>query len=190
MLRVLSGAVFALGLSMGAVMSEPLKLTPANPQPSSLKSGLNVSYGYSESKFKTLSRAKQIYAANPQRGEPLRGLDYREKDFEELNLTATQPWYFAAKITGYYRFDAPGVYDIEMFSNDGIDARIGGQRVGHFSGIQSCEGTVVTTVEAPVAGWYDLDILYFQNAGVSCLMMKAGPTGQKRKWVENSAFGR
>lgn len=190
MLRSLISAFFVVGIIGSTAAAAPLKLKPANPQPASVKSGLNVSYGYSEAKFKTLSRAKQIYAAKPQQGAPLRGLDYREKEFGELNLTATQPWYFAARIKGYYRFDAPGVYDIEMFTNDGIDARIGGQKVGYFSGIQGCEGTVVTQVEAPVAGWYDLDILYYQNAGTSCLMMKAGPAGQKRKWVPNSAFGR
>ncbi|MEO9778576.1 MAG: hypothetical protein ABJH07_02050 [Sedimentitalea sp.] len=191
MTRVLIGATFILGLLCTVATAAPLKLKPASPQPSSVKSGLNVTYGYSETKFKMLSRGKQIIAANPQRGKPLRGLDYREKEFGENNLTATQPWYFAAKIKGYYRFDAPGVYDIEMYTNDGIDARIGGQRVGHISGITSgCETTVVAQVEAPSAGWYDLDILYFQNAGTSCLMMKAGPTGQKRSWVPNSAFGR
>ncbi|WP_424987638.1 hypothetical protein [Microbulbifer sp. S227A] len=190
MFRFLIGTTLVLGLFCTAAVAAPLKLTPAKPQPSSVKSGLNVTYGYSETKFKTLSRARQIHDANPQRGQPLRGLDYREKEFGELNLTATQPWYFAARIKGYYRFDAPGVYDIEMFTNDGLDAYIGGQKVGYFSGIQGCEGTVVTQVEAPVAGWYDLSILYYQNAGTSCLMMKAGPAGQKRSWVANTAFGR
>jgi hypothetical protein len=168
----------------------PLKLSPASPQPGALKSGLNVNYGYASDKFKSLDLARSIYGSTGKPGQPLRGLDYRDNDFGEMALTSTAAWYVTAQITGYYYFPASGVYDIEFFVNDGLDARIGGQQVGYFDGIQGCEGTVVVPVEAPVAGWYDLDIFYYQNAGTACLMMKMGPAGGKRAWVANSAFGR
>ncbi|MDK3072191.1 hypothetical protein QO034_03630 [Sedimentitalea sp. JM2-8] len=173
-----------------SVLAAPLKLTPANPQPGSLKSGLNVSYGYAADKFKSLSLARSIFEATGKPGKPLRGLDYRDNEFGEMALTSTAAWYVTARITGYYYFAAPGDYDIEFFVNDGLDARIGGQQVGYFDGIQGCEGTVVVPVHAPSAGWYDVDIFYYQNAGTACLMMKKGPAGQKRSWVQNSAFGR
>ncbi len=185
------GIVAALGLvCASALAAAPLKLTPANPQPSGLKSGLSVSYGYAPDKFKSLSLARSIYKSAAKPGKPLRGLDYRDTEFGENTLTSTTPWYLTARITGYFKFDAPGIYDIEFFVNDGLDATIGGQRVGHADGINPCEGTVVTQVEAPVAGWYDLDVFYYQNAGTACLMMKMAPTGKKRQWVANSAFGR
>ncbi|MCB1314216.1 MAG: hypothetical protein KDK29_20990 [Sedimentitalea sp.] len=186
----LTSAIVALGLALASVASAaPLKLKPADPQPASLNKGLNVSYGYSEDKFKSLELAHQIYNVSPKKGKPLRGLDYRDNEFGELTLTSTQPWYFTAKITGYYHFDAPGIYEIEFFVNDGLDAKIGGQRVGFFDGVQPCEGTQVIEVDVPMAGWYDLDAFYYQNAGTACLMMKAGPKGGKREWVPNSAFG-
>lgn len=184
-------AIAALGMiCTSPAMAAPLKLKPASPQPSSVKSGLNVKYGYATSKFKSLSLAHSIYNSTAKPGKPLTGLDYRDNNFGDMALTATQAWYLTAKITGYFRFDAPGVYDIEMYVNDGIDAKIGGQRVGYIEGINPCEGTTIVQVEAPVAGWYDLDMFYYQNAGTACLMMKMGPTGKKRKWMPDSAFGR
>jgi hypothetical protein len=191
MRKVLAAAVTALGLiCTTSGLAAPLKLKPASPQPGSVKSGLNVSYGYAADKFKSLSLARSIFGSTAKPGQPLRGLDYRDTEFGENTLTSTAPWYVTARITGYYHFPAPGVYDIEFFVNDGLDATIGGQQVGYFDGIQGCEGTVVVPVEAPSAGWYDLDIFYYQNAGTACLMMKMGPSGKKRSWVENSAFGR
>jgi hypothetical protein len=174
-----------------ALSAAPLKLTPANPQPGSVKSGLDVRYGYASDKFKSIDLARSIYNSGQKKaGPPLSGLDYRDTDFGDMTLTSTAAWYMTAQINGYYYFPAAGVYDIEFFVNDGLDARIGGQRVGYFDGIQGCESTVVTQVEAPQAGWYDLDIFYYQNAGTACLMMKMGPAGGKRSWVENAAFGR
>ncbi len=185
------GIAAALGLACASALSAaPLRLKPATPQPGGLAPGLNVKYGYASDKFKSLRLARSIYNSGAKPGKPLRGLDYRDTEFGENALTATAPWYLTARITGYFRIDAPGVYDIEFFVNDGLDATIGGQRVGYADGINPCEGTVVTQVEAPVAGWYDLDLFYFQNAGTACLMMKMGPTGKKRQWVANSAFGR
>ncbi|MBK0329702.1 hypothetical protein I5535_20855 [Rhodobacteraceae bacterium F11138] len=185
------GSVTALGLILATAMSAaPLKLKPANPQPGNLRPGLNVSYGYASDKFKSLRLAHSIFEANGKPGKPLRGLDYRDTEFGENALTSTAPWYLTAKITGYFKIDAPGIYDMEFFVNDGLEATIGGQQVGYADGINPCEGTVVTQVEAPVAGWYDLDLFYFQNAGTACLMMKMGPAGEKRQWVENSAFAR
>ena len=169
----------------------PLKLQPANPQPGSVKSGLNVRYGYAADKFKKLNLARSIYNSSQKKaGKPLAGLDYRDTEFGDMTLTSKAAWYLTAQINGYYHFPAAGVYDIEFYVNDGIDSRIGGQRVGYHDGIQGCQGTVVTQVEAPKAGWYDLDIFYFQNAGTACLMMKMGPTGGKRSWVSNKSFGR
>lgn len=185
-------AILALGFSCATTgLAAPLRLEPANPQPSSVKSGLNVKYGYAADKFKSLKLAHSIYNSSQKRaGPPLKGLDYRDTNAGDMTLTSKAAWYMTARIDGYYYFPAAGVYDIEFYVNDGIDAKIGGQRVGYFDGIQGCEGTVITQVEAPQKGWYDLDIFYYQNAGTACLMMKMGPAGGERSWVEDAAFGR
>lgn len=191
MKRIAKGIFAAMAfLLANAGMAEPVLLTPSNPQPSGLKAGLNVKYSYSETKFKTLDYARSLAKQNPQSGPPLRGLDYRDTKFGDMTLTSTAAWYLTATISGYFRFDAPGIYEIEFYTNDGLDASIGGQRVGYHDGIQGCMGTFVKQVEVPSAGWYDFEALYFQNAGTACLMMKTGKPGKNRKWVPNSAFGR
>lgn len=186
------GFIAALTFILGsAVMAaEPVLLKPSSPQPSHLKAGLNVTYGYSPSKFKSLNLARGVMKRSPKKGPPLRGLDYRDTKFGDMTLTSTEAWYVAAEIVGYFRFDAPGLYEIEFYTNDGLDASIGGQRVGKYDGIQGCQGTFVKLVKVPSAGWYDFKALYFQNAGTSCLMMKIGKPGKRRAWVPNSAFGR
>ncbi len=169
----------------------PLKLQPANPQPSNPKAGLSVVYAWEGNpprKIQNLSKAKQMMKkAKP--GTPLRGLDYRDTDEGDPVLTFHETYNVAARISGYIRFDAPGVYELETWSNDGIDAYIGGQQIGYFNGRQSCSANQRTEVEVPQAGWYEVNILYFQKWVTSCLMMKWGKSGQKLAWVPNNVFG-
>ena len=96
----------------------------------------------------------------------------------------------AAAIRGYVKFDAPGIYEIDFFTNDGLSASIGGQTVGYFDGRQPCDSTYITEVEVPQAGWYEFKATYFNRLNTSCLMMRMAPKGQKLQWVPNSIFGR
>ncbi len=182
----------ALGvLCAAAVSAAPLKLTPASPQPSP-KSGLSVSYAWAgdpPARIQNLSAARTMMSgAKP--GKPLRGLDYRDTNEGDPVLTHAQHYNVAAGISGYIRFDAPGIYELETWSNDGIEAKIGGQLVGKALDRQGCEANQRVEVEVPQAGWYPLKMVYFQKYGTSCLMMKWGKQGEKMKWVPNSAFGR
>jgi hypothetical protein len=180
----------AAALCLGTLASaQAVSLTPANPQPGGVKKGLYVIYGESPTKFRQLSHARQIVGSMGKPGRPLRGLDYWDTIEGEPVMTSKQTYHVAADIKGYIRFNAPGTYDLEFFVNDGIEARISGQSVAYYDGIQGCDSTGVTTVQVPKAGWYDLDILYFQKAGTSCLMMKWAKQGGKLDWVPNSAFG-
>ena len=180
----------AMALIAGAVFSAPLKLQPANPQPSP-KAGLNVKYigKGTQRKIRDLSEAKSLLAdAKP--GQPLIGLDYRDTNKGEPVMTFTDPYNVAAEITGYMKFDSAGVYEIETWSNDGIEAWVGGQQIGLVRGIQGCEANQRTEVEVPQAGWYPLKIYYFQKLGTSCLMMKSGKKGERFTWTPNNVFGR
>lgn len=186
-------AVAAFGLMCATtVMAAPLKLTPANPQPSAgqLKKGLAVKYGYvlKGQDIKSLADATQALQSRSERGKPLKGLDYRDTNEGDKTLTSKEAFNVAAAINGYVRFDQPGTYDIEFLTNDGLRATVGGQRVGFFDGRQACESTTIVTVQAPVAGWYKLDALYFQRLGTSCLHMRMGPSGGSMKWMPDSAF--
>jgi hypothetical protein len=173
----------ATSLSAGA-----LKLKPADPQPGALKPGLSVVYAY-PADVKTLSQARAAVKSSGEAGPPLKGLDYRDTNDGDITLTSKRAHHVAARITGYVRFDKPGLHSIDFLSNDGMLAVIGGQEVSKFDGRQPCEPTYGSDVEIPVAGWYELDVLYFQRGGTACLHMRSGPAGKRAKWMPDSAFG-
>ena len=175
----------AVTVLANASLAAPLKLEPANPQPSGLKSGLAVSYAY-PSDVKTLGNAQNALRRSKP-GPSLAGLDYRDTGPGENALTSKQVEHVVAGITGYVKFDSPGIYTIDFLTNDGLDARSGGQEVGYFDGRQSCQETRAVEVEVPEAGWYPVDILYFQRVGTSCLLMRAGKGTPD--WMPDSAFG-
>ncbi len=191
MKAIWTGALVGLSLLCAtAVAAAPLKLKPASPQPSSPKAGLSVKYawgGEPPAKIQSLDSAKQMLSGT-KRGKPLRGLDYRETDKGQPVLTYPKPYNVVADIRGYIRFDQAGVYQVETWSNDGIDARISGQSVGYFTGRQGCDANQRIEVEVPKAGWYDLKMVYFQKYGGSCLMMKVGKKGSKLRWAPNNIF--
>jgi len=186
------GAIAVLGLVLStAAGAAPLKLKPASPQPSP-RAGLSVKYAWAgepPAKINNLSEARDLLSKGAKPGSPLRGLDYRDRAEFDPTLTHEQHYNVAADIRGYIKFDAPGIYEIEVWSNDGVDAQVSGERVGYFGERQACSGNYITEVDVPRAGWYPLKIVYFQKYSNKCLMMKWAPKGKKLKWVPNSAFG-
>lgn len=183
-------AVAALALAAATMAgAAPLKLSPANPQPGGLKPGLSVSYAYPNNDIRSIAEAERALQGGAQRGPALRGLDYRDTNPGEPTLTSSRAENVAAAIRGFIRFDAPGIYELDFFTNDGIDAYISGQRVGRFDGRQPCDSTFITQVEVPQAGWYDFEATYFNRLNTSCLMMRRAKKGKSLKWVPNGVFG-
>lgn len=167
-----------------ATLAAPLKLQPADPQPSGLKQGLGVKYYFDS--VRKLSEARRAYKkAKP--GKPLAGLDYRDTAEGNETLTSGKAQKVIAVIEGYVRFDAPGTYKIDFMSNDGLEMKIGGQEVVFFDGVHGCEASKQVEAEVPVAGWYPLEGLYFQRKGTACLLMRAGIGSPK--WMEDESFG-
>jgi hypothetical protein len=163
----------------------PLKLTPADPQPSGLKEGLAVNYAFPRD-VKTLNQANRALKKS-QPGKPLSGLDYWDTNNGDATLTSDTAHNVVAEISGYVRFDNPGVYLIDFLTNDGLDVSVGGQQVGYFNGRQACKETNSVRVEVPQGGWYKLQAVYFQRAGTACLHMRMGKRAPD--WMPNSAFG-
>jgi len=181
-------ALLAAVLAAGTAFAAPLKLKPASPQPSGLKPGLAVKYALPDRQIKTLSQADE-FLKSAKRGKPLKGLDYWDTEEGEATLTSGKAWWVAADISGYIRFDEPGVYTIDFLVNDGLRAFVGGQRVGYFDQRTGCDPIAAVEVEVPQAGWYPLRAVYFQNQGTACIHMRAGKKGSKVDWVPDSAFG-
>ena len=152
-------------------MADVLTLSPADPQPSAdaLTQGLAVSYSYTGN-VKTLAGATEALAeAEP--GPPLPGLSYLDTEAGELTMTSTKEFKVSAAISGYIKFDAPGTYSLDVWSNDGIAMTIGGQEIANFDETHPCESAGVQQVEVPEAGWYALEATYFQRKGSACLLM-------------------
>jgi hypothetical protein len=171
-----------------SLAAAPLKLKPANPQPSSVKPGLAVVYAY-PTDVKTLGNAKSALKAGAEPGKPLKGLDYWETLEGEKALTSKREHHVVARITGYVKFDAPGVYEVDFLSNDGLQGSIGGKEVVKYDERTPCESTGSKQVQAPSAGWYAIDLMYFQRLGASCLHMRRGPAGSEPDFVVDAAFG-
>lgn len=163
----------------------PIKLTPADPQPAAdaLAEGLAVAYAFPPD-VKSL-RDAAYFAKEAKPGEPLIGFDYIDTEEGEPTLTSGQAIQVVAKITGFLKFDTPGVYELDFISNDGLKVDIGGQEVTVFDGRHPCENAGVVQVEAPVAGWYPLEALYFQRVGTACLLAEWTPPGGELDWIPN-----
>lgn len=168
-----------------ASFAAPLKLKPASPQPTGLKQGLAVKYAYPND-VKSLSQAKKALKS-AEAGKPLAGLDYWDTREGEKTLTSKRPFKVAAAISGYVKFDAPGTYNIDFLTNDGLEVSIGGKKITSYDGRHPCEETNTTQVSVPKAGWYALNATYFQRLGTACLHMRAGQGTPD--FLPNSAFG-
>ncbi|MDW4496541.1 PA14 domain-containing protein [Sulfitobacter sp. D35] len=185
----LTAAVLALALALpGALAAAPKQLTPANPQPGSLSPGLAVNYAI-PNEVRTLYDAQKALEKRALKGDPLVGLSYKDTSEGDPVLTTKFAYKVAAHIKGYIRFDAPGEYKVNFLSNDGVRVNIGGQQVAEYDDIHACEATGWQSVQVPQAGWYEIETLYFQRKGTSCLMMQWQAPGQKASYVPNSAFG-
>lgn len=175
-------------LCAGAVDARPLKLKPANPQPESVKEGLAVDYAFPDD-VKSLRDAYIALGVGAEPGAPLEGMDYMSSKDNPLALTSGQETKVAARITGYLRFDAPGTYTLELYSNDGLELSIGGREVAKVDEKRACDPIGAVEVRVPEAGWYDLEALYWQRKGGSCLIMEWAEEGGELQTVPAGAFG-
>ncbi|MGB5866096.1 MAG: PA14 domain-containing protein [Sulfitobacter sp.] len=185
MLKYLLSTAVVVTISTAA-FAEPLKLELADPQPEAVTEGLAVSYATGAG-GRSLEEAKsKLSGAKP--GPALKGLSYLDTEEGETALTSGETQKVAAAITGYIKFDASGTYEVNFFSNDGLDAMIGGQQVALADEVRSCDPTGVTEIEVPAAGWYALEASYFQRKGSACLMMDWNVGGEMAP-VPDTAFG-
>lgn len=186
------GAVLALAAGLAAANpaeAEPVRLTPASPQPEGLEQGLSVRYAY-PSDIKTLTEAKSWESYDPEPGEPLIGFDYPDTEMGMDVLTSGQAERVIAFIDGYIRFPEPGVWRVQFHSNDGLEVEIGGRQVYRHDGRHTCQ-TLGWQEElmVPEAGWYPVEAVYFQRMNTGCLLMEWAPPGEEMRWTPNDATG-
>jgi len=183
------GAVsVALALAALAVDARPLQLEPADPQPSGLTQGLSVEYAY-PSDVKTLRDAYVSLGIGAEAGRPLAGLNYSSGPGTPNALTSKREMRVAARIKGYVRFDAEGVYALRFLTNDGLEISIGGEEIVKVDERSPCNPSRQVEVSVPEPGWYDLEALWFQRQATSCLVMQWAPEGGSLATTPDGAFG-
>ena len=117
------------------------------------------------------------------------GLDYLSSDDEPMALTSAKETKVAADIKGYIRFDNPGIYKLEVYSNDGLDLSIGGKQIAKVDAKRACDPIGAVEVDIREAGWYELEALYWQRKGSSCLIMEWSQNGAELDTVPNKLYG-
>lgn len=181
-------AVSLAALCAGAVEARPLKLKLANPQPTSVSAGLAVEYAFPND-VTSLRDAYMALGVGAKPGTPLEGLNYLSSKAKPNALTSGQETKVAARIKGYLRFDAPGTYALEVYSNDGLELSIGGYEVAKVDKKRGCDPIGTVEVNIKKAGWYELEALYWQRKGGSCLIMEWSKEGGELETVPTEAFG-
>ncbi|WGI20598.1 PA14 domain-containing protein [Amylibacter sp. IMCC11727] len=187
-MKHLTAMAATLALFAGAVDAKPLKLKLANPQPSSVSAGLAVDYAYPKD-VKSLRDAYVALGVKSETGTPLVGLDYLSSDDEPMALTSKKETKVAARIKGYIRFDAPGTYTLETYSNDGLDLSIGGQQIAKVDAKRPCDPIGEVEVSIKTAGWYEVEALYWQRKGGSCLILEWSQNGAELDVVPTELYG-
>ena len=184
-MNIFTTAIAASFLAVAAY-AEPLTLTPADPQPDAgdLAPGLAVSYAYKS--VRTLEEATEALQ-DASEGTPIKGLSYEDNNEGDLTMTSKSAQKVVAAISGFIRFDAPGTFEVDTLSNDGLVLTVGGQEVAFYDDVHACEPSGVTEVEVPEAGWYALEATYFQRKGSACLTMEWNVDGALGQ-VPDAAF--
>ncbi|SLN77899.1 PA14 domain-containing protein [Oceanibacterium hippocampi] len=158
-----------LAFAAPAVADGPISgLSPASPQPaaSALKPGLAVRY---YTYFVRDTREVREYAdySKGEQGTPIPRLDYHVG--EGPVLTHKNKDGVGAVIKGLIRMDKPGTYTFMVHSNDGVELVIGGKDIYKDTGVHADRFSDEIKVQVATAGWYPIDIVYFERKNTATL---------------------
>ncbi len=186
---VAAALVAALAIAAPAVADSHVKtLAPiAQPDPTSLAPGLAVTYHFHI--FNTVGEIPQWARSNDSvEGTPLPALEYSVGSGKVLTSDRTDG--VGATITGLIRFPAAGRYVLAMQSNDGVALSIGGQRILADPGVHTDRFSELVRVDIKEAGWYPLDLLYFEKRNTSTLQLywAQEAAGESLRLVPPEAF--
>ncbi|MFO7856164.1 MAG: hypothetical protein R6V44_13295 [Paracoccaceae bacterium] len=176
-------------LATAAAAAAQMPVRPALPQPSAseLEPGLAVRYAF-PAEVRFLGHAVAALRRDGEPGRPLVGLDYPDQGLGQPTLTSGRAEFVAAEIKGFVKFDQAGTWRLEIHSNDGVSVDIGGVAIDSFDGRRTCDTNGWIEIEAPEAGWYPVEVLFFQRFNSSCLMMRWEKPDGTREWTPQSAW--
>ena len=149
---------------------------PANPQPdgAALKDGLAVVYYFAKyNHIRELETWMKYKKGKP--GEPIAMLN--AKFGTGAVLTSGVDDLVGAHITGYIGFEAPGTYRFQVTSNDGVRVTMGGVKIFEDPNVHPDRTSDPIAVQIDQAGWYPLEVLYFEKKNTSTIQLHWSPPG-------------
>ena len=158
-----------LAASLSSHGSDPAP-APANPQPDAaqLSPGLAVNYYYDYYEWVD-ELVSSVANRDPDPGKPLPLLDYRTGTGKVL--TSDKSDGVGAHITGYLHLDAEGEYSLVAMSNDGVRVVLGGVRIIEDPDVHSDQFSRIVNINVTQAGWYPLEVHYFEKKNTSTLKL-------------------
>jgi len=102
-------------------------------------------------------------------GAPLTGLNYRNGD--EYVLTSKAADGVGAHIVGMIYLADPGLYAFATQSNDGVRVSLGGKMIIDDPDVHSDRYSDPVEVEIATAGWYPIEVLYFERKVTATLRL-------------------
>lgn len=168
--------------------SAQIALAPASPQPEAgaLQEGLAVKYAYGD--VRSLANAGSAITISGEPGPPLVGLDYPDGGDRAKVMTSTSSQRVSAQINGYINFNAPGTWRLQFHNNDGMRVRIGGETVYLDDSRTPCDTIGWKEVSVPEAGWFSVDILFFQRTRSSCAMLRWERPDGVTQWAPRNVW--
>jgi hypothetical protein len=150
-------------------------LKAAEPQPAAaqLAPGLAVQYTYA-----IMNHVDELKGRKFEAGPPLTHLEW--KTGEGIVLTSKSRTGVGAQITGFINFEKPGLYGVELTSNDGVRLEIGGKLVHEDPGVHSDTTTDRIDLQVDKPGWYPIQIVYFQKRYTATLILRWAGPGEKK----------
>jgi hypothetical protein len=148
-------------------------LKPAEPQPSGLTPGPAVQYTDA-----IMNHVDEMKGRKFEPGAPITHLEW--KMGEGAVLTSKSRHGVGAQITGFINFEKPGLYGVELTSNDGVRLEIGGKLVHEDPGVHSDTTTDRIDLQVDKPGWYPIQILYFQKRYTATLILRWAGPGEKK----------
>jgi PA14 domain len=150
-------------------------LKPAEPQPTAqqLTPGLAVQYTHAMMRHLDEMKGRKF-----EPGSPLTHLEWKMGEGAVLTSKGRQG--VGAQITGLIHFEKPGLYGLELTSNDGIRLEIGGKLVHEDPVVHSDTTTDRIDLQVDKPGWYPIQIVYFQRKGTATLVLRWAGPGEKK----------
>ena len=149
-------------------------LKPADPQPvaDKLAPGLAVQYTYA-----MMNHINELRGRKFEPGAPILQLDWHMGTGKVL--TSKNNTGVGAILTGFIQFEKPGVWGMDVTSNDGVRVEIGGQLIHEDPGVHSDTTSDRIDLQIDRPGWYPITILYFQKRYTATLAVRWIAPGDK-----------